>query len=149
MTKHPGSYHRPWDDLRGSYSGYKSSAMEYWLVDWTDTSLRYRHWRMCFERLLRAFARWQPDILFDIAGQPILEYRWIDSYSQRSLQTQFKVVTVTPSRCLHVRQDWYLMYYPEGMKARVSPVHCSRSSLIEYWQPLGTRTRNIQVHSTE
>ena len=28
----------------------------------------------------------------------------------------------TPSRCLDVRQDWYLMYYPEGMKARVSPV---------------------------
>ena len=51
-------------------------------IDWTDTSLRYRHWRMCFERLLQAFARWQPDILFDIAAQPILEYRWIDSYSQ-------------------------------------------------------------------
>ena len=27
---------------------------------------------MCFERLLQAFARWQPGILFDIAAQPIL-----------------------------------------------------------------------------
>ena len=36
---------------------------------WTDTSLRYRHWRMCFERLLQAFARWQPGILFDIVAQ--------------------------------------------------------------------------------
>ena len=33
-------------------------------------------------------------ILFDIAAQPILEYRWIDSYSQQSLRTQFKVATV-------------------------------------------------------
>ena len=49
---------------------------------------------MCFERLLQAFARWQPCILFDIAAQPILEYRWIDSYTQLSLRTQFKVATV-------------------------------------------------------
>ena len=63
-------------------------------LNWTDTSLRYRHWRMCFERLLQAFARWQPGILFDIAAQPILEYCWIDSYSQPSLRTQFKVATV-------------------------------------------------------
>ena len=63
--------------------------------EWTDTSLRYRHWRMCFERLLQAFARWQLcQILFDIAAQPILECRWIDSYTQLSLRTQFKVATV-------------------------------------------------------
>ena len=49
---------------------------------------------MCFEWLLQAFARWQPGILFDIAAKPILEYRWIDSYSQPSLRTQFKVATV-------------------------------------------------------
>ena len=64
------------------------------LNEWTDTSLRYRHWRMCFERLLQAFARWQPGNLFDIAVQPILEYRWIASYTQLSLRTQFKVATV-------------------------------------------------------
>ena len=64
------------------------------LNEWTDTSLRYRHWRMCFERLLQAFARWQHGNLFDIAAQPILEYRWIDSYSQQSLRTQFKVAIV-------------------------------------------------------
>ena len=31
-------------------------------------------------------------------------------------------IRFTPSRCLDVRQDWCPMYYPEGMKARVSPV---------------------------
>ena len=31
-------------------------------------------------------------------------------------------VRYTPSRCLDVRQDWYPMYYPGGMKARVGPV---------------------------
>ena len=65
-----------------------------WMNEWTDTSLRYRHWRMCFERLPQAFARWQPGNLFDIAAQPILEYRWMDSYTQLSLRTQFKVATV-------------------------------------------------------
>ena len=52
---------------------------------------------MCFERLLQAFARWQSGILFDIdahIAQPILEYRWIDSYTQLSLRTQFKVATI-------------------------------------------------------
>ena len=37
-----------------------------------------------------------------------------------NLQLSFRF---TPSRCLDIRQDWYPMYYyPEGMKARVSPV---------------------------
>ena len=31
-------------------------------------------------------------------------------------------IRFTPSRCLDVRQDWYPMYYPKGMKARVIPV---------------------------
>ena len=31
-------------------------------------------------------------------------------------------IRFTLSRCLDVRQDWYLMYNPKGMKARVSPV---------------------------
>ena len=96
-----------------------------WLIDWTDTSLRYRHWRMCFERLLLAFARWQPGILFDIAAQPILEYRWIVSYSQPSLRTQFKVATVYS---IHTQSmSWCSTglipnVLPEEMKARVSPV---------------------------
>ena len=80
---------------------------------------------MCFERLLQAFARWQPGILFDIAAQPILEYRWIGSYSQCPCEHSSKLqlsIRFTPSRCLDVRQDWYPMYYPEEMKARVSPV---------------------------
>ena len=31
-------------------------------------------------------------------------------------------IRFTPSHCLDVRQDWYPMYHPKGMKARVSPV---------------------------
>ena len=92
------------DRVKGSLeidiSSCRVPSVSYWhrpviqLIDWTDTSLRYRHWRMCFERLLQAFARWHSGILFDIATQPILEYRWIDSYSQPYLRTQFKVATV-------------------------------------------------------
>ena len=37
--------------------------------------------------------------------------------SQLQLSIRF-----TASRCLDVRQDWYPMYYPEGMKARESSV---------------------------
>ena len=80
---------------------------------------------MCFERLLQAFAGWQPGILFDIDAQPILEYRWIDSIHNCPCEHSSKLqlsIRFTPSRCLDVRQDWYPMYYPEGIKARVSPV---------------------------
>ena len=83
---------------------------------------------MCFERLLQAFARWQPGILFDIAAQPILEHRWIDSYS---VFTTVPANTVQSCNCLFDshpvavfmfdRTDWYPMYYPKGMKSRVSP----------------------------
>ena len=93
--------------------------------EWTDTSLRYRHWRMCFERLLQAFARWQPGILFDIGAQPSLNAVELivihNSPCEHSSKLQLSI-RFTPSRCLDVRQDWYPMYYPEGMKARVSPV---------------------------
>ena len=51
-------------------------------------------------KALKAIARWQPGNLFDIAAQPILEYRWI---------------RFTPSCCLDVQQDSYPMYYPEGI----------------------------------
>ena len=105
---------------------------------------------MCFERFLQAFARWQPGILFDTAAQPILEYHRIDSYSQPSLQTQIKVATVYSihtSRSLDVRQDWYPMYYPEGMMAHVSTVQSMEP--LEYWHLLGTRTKNLWVHSPE
>ena len=80
---------------------------------------------MCFERLLQAFARWQPGNLFDIAAEPILEYRELivihNCPCEHSSKLQLSI-RFTPSRCLDVRQDWYPMYYPEGMKARVSPV---------------------------
>ena len=80
---------------------------------------------MCFERLLQVFARWQPGILFDIAAQPILEYRWIDSYTQLSLRTQFKVATVYS---IHTQSlSWCSTglvpnVLPRRVKARVSPV---------------------------
>ena len=80
------------DPTRTSYPA--TTTFLQWMNEWTDTSLWYRHWRMCFERLLQAFARWQPGNLFDIAAQPILEYHWTDSYTQLSLRTQFKVATV-------------------------------------------------------
>ena len=80
---------------------------------------------MCFERLLQAFARWQPGNLFDIAAQPILEYRELivihNCPCEHSSKLQLSI-RFTPSHCLDVQQDWYPMYYPEGMKARVSPV---------------------------
>ena len=52
---------------------------------------------------------------------------WIDSYTQHNCPCEHSSklqlsIRFTPSRCLDVRQDWYPMYYPEGMKARVSPV---------------------------
>ena len=86
--------HLPYDQSQQILDGCQVTNENEWMNEWTDTSLRYRHWRMCFERLLQAFTRWHPGILFDIAAQPILEYRWSDSYSQQSLRTQFKVATV-------------------------------------------------------
>ena len=94
-------------------------------MNWYFIAVKYLHWRMCFERLLQAFARWQPGIFFDIAAQPILEYRSIDSIHNCPCEHSSKLqlsIRFTPSRCLDVRQDWYPMYYPEGMKARESPV---------------------------
>ena len=40
---------------------------------------------------------------------------------KRSSKLQLSI-RFTPSRSLVVPQDWYPMYYPEGMEARVSPV---------------------------
>ena len=35
---------------------------------------------------------------------------------------QLSIIRFTPTRCLDVRQDWYPMYFPKGMKAQESPV---------------------------
>ena len=40
-------------------------------------------------------------------------------------------IRFTPSRCLDVWQDWYPMYYPEGMKARVSPVQSIKPNRLK------------------
>ena len=90
------------------------------------------------------------------------EYRWIDSYTQLSLRTQFKVATVYSIHtqcCLDVRQDWYPMYYPEGMKARVSPVQSIEPHRIlppnrdSNQKPLGPQSRVVTtilpLHTTE
>ena len=117
-----------------------TTSFRHWMNEWTDTSLRYRHWRMCFERLLQAFARWQPGVLFDIAAQaqPILEYHELIVIHNRPCEHSSKLqlsIRFTPSRCLDVRQDWYPMYHPEGMKARVSPVQ----SIEPHWILAPTR----------
>ena len=126
--------------------------MYIYVNEWTDTSLRYRHWRMCFERLLQAFARWQPGNLFDIAVQPILEYRELIVIHSCPCEHSSKLqlsIRFTPSRCLDVRQDWYPMYYPEGMKARVSPVHSIEPHRILAptrdlnREPLGSQSRVV------
>ena len=48
--------------------------MNEWM-NWYFIAVEYRHWRMCFERLLQAFARWQPGILFDTA-HPWIPLNW-------------------------------------------------------------------------
>ena len=120
-TKHgrysDGFHGRICSNQRSSYARKVSSLRDPWQLrsstkklkyekirtlgmnEWTDTSLRYRHWRMCFERLLQAFARRQPGNLFDIAAQPILEYRWIDSYSQFKVATVYTIHTQSLSWC--------------------------------------------------
>ena len=58
-------------------------------------------------------------------------------------------IRFTPSRCLDVRQDWYPMYYPEGMKARVSPVQSIKPHRILAptrdlnREPLGPQSRVV------
>ena len=68
-----------------------------WWWWWTDTSLRYSTaTEECVSNdFFRHLLDDSPASYFDIAAQPILEYRWIDSYTQQSLRTQFKVATVS------------------------------------------------------
>ena len=52
-----------------AYKSWLLHRSRWWMNEWTDSDTSvsggtiYRHWRMCFERLLQAFARWQPGIL--------------------------------------------------------------------------------------
>ena len=88
--------------------------------------LLFGHWRICLERLLQAFAR-DDSYLIRCITHPRIPLNCY-SHTKPSLQTQFKksklqlYIRFTASRSLAVRQDWYPMYYPGGMKARVSPV---------------------------
>ena len=109
-----------------------TKVLDRWWWWWTDTSLRYRHWRMCFERLLQAFARWQPGISFDIGAQPILEYRWIDSYSQQSLtvdgmvhqNTEFEIYSLWNWQPMQfVQSQWHVVTWFQ--------VHDQSSSSVE------------------
>ena len=60
-------------------------------------------------------------------------------------------IRFTPSRCLDVRQDWYPMYYPEGKKARVSPVQSIEPHRILAStrdlnrEPLGPQSRVVTI----
>ena len=51
-----------------AYKSWLMHRSRWWMNEWTDSDTSsggtiYRHWRMYFERLLQAFARWQPSIL--------------------------------------------------------------------------------------
>ena len=68
-------------------------------VHWIELN-RYRHWRMCFERIFPAFARWQPGILY-LTQMPSPSLNTVELIvihngreSQPSLRTQFKFATV-------------------------------------------------------
>ena len=88
-------------------------------------------------------------------GWPITieSYSWIDFisvayaswYHWNCGRTQRKVATINqlacPSYCLYVQLLWYPMYYPEGVKARVSPVQWSKPHSI--LPPLRFRTRVV------
>ena len=56
-------------------------------------------------------------------------------------ETQHKAATInqlaSPNYSLYVHLLWYPMYYPGGMKVRVSPVYyVVIEDLIVYWPPL-------------
>ena len=78
------------------YLEWRNSMNKVWMNEWTDTSLRYSTaTEECVSNdFFRHLLDDSPASYFDIAAQPILEYRWIDSYTQLSLRTQFKVATV-------------------------------------------------------
>ena len=65
--------------------------------------------------------------------------RYLDIVARRSCEHSSKLQRFTPSRCLDVRQDWCPMYYPEEMKARVSPMQS-----IEPHRILAPRTNSNQ-----
>ena len=64
-------------------------------------------------------------------------YHWTCGRTQRKAATINQLAC--PSYSLYVQLLWYPMYYPEGMKARVSPVQWSKPHSI--LPPLRIRTR--------
>ena len=82
---------------------------------WGYFTAVYRVWKMCFETS-SAFTRCQPDILFYTGAQPILEYRWIASYTQPSLlKTQLKIAIV------YLIYTQSLSWYSTGLVPNVQP----------------------------
>ena len=65
-------------------------------------------------------------------------YHWICGRTQRKAATIHQLAR--PSYSLYVQLLWYPMYYPGGMKARVSPVQWWKANIV-YWPPLRIRTR--------
>ena len=59
----------------------------------------------------------------DTGARPIFECRWMPIIHDRPCKHRSKLllsIWFTTSRCIDVRQDWYQMFYPEGMKVLVS-----------------------------
>ena len=66
-------------------------------------------------------------------------------------RTQLKAATINqlacPSYSLYVQLLWYSMYYPEGMKARVSPVQWSKPHSILPLLRIRTRAAGFRIIS--
>ena len=90
----------------------------------------------------------QPDALTSAPSSHAIKNAFFSKIIKNILKVCYiYAIQFTPSRCLDVRQDWYPIYYPEGMKARVSPMQSIKPHriLAPTW-PLKTRTRDLWVH---
>ena len=96
-------------------------------LNWTDTSLQYStategyvsndFFRLSLDDSQTSYLTQGPSSSLNTVELLVVHNRPCKHSSKLQLSIRF-----TPSRCLDVRQDWYPMYNPEGMKARVSPV---------------------------
>ena len=103
-----------------------SEWMNEWMNEWTDTSLRYStateecvsndFFRHLLDDSPASYLTKLPSPSLNTVELIVIHNCPCEHSSQLQLSIRF-----TPSRCLDVRQDWYPMYYPEGMKARQSP----------------------------
>ena len=96
-------------------------------LNWTDTSLQYStatvgcvsndFFRHSLDDSQASYLTQLPSPSLNIVELIVFHNRPYKRSSKLQLSFRF-----TPSRCLDDRQDWYPMYYPKGMKTRMSPV---------------------------